>query len=131
MNSFLSLFISLVVFSIISVHLTSSASFPNPPQFPPPNASADEWTLFWKLLHNYYAIIARPRFGKRYNSILSQSKEPSLLTILNPNFSSSSSSSSYDNDLNYMLSENDHNANDDQKIDFDDLYAFMPSNQKR
>ncbi|CAF0865939.1 unnamed protein product [Rotaria sordida] len=128
MNSFLSLFISLVAFSIITVHLTSSASFPNPPQFPSPNASADEWTLFWKLLHNYYAIIARPRFGKRYNSMLSQSKHPSLLTILNPNFLSSSS---YDNDLNYMLSENNHNANDDQKVDFDELYTFMPSNQKR
>ena len=61
MTSFVSLFLSLVVFSMISVQLTSSASFPNPPQFPPPNASADEWSLFFKLLHNYYAIIARPR----------------------------------------------------------------------
>ncbi|CAF2368828.1 unnamed protein product [Rotaria sp. Silwood2] len=129
MNFFLSLFMSLVVFSIISVHRTSSASFPNPPQFPPPNASADEWTLFWKLLHNYYAIIARPRFGKRYDSILSQSKQPSLLTIINPNFPSSSSS--YENDLNYIFSENDHNVNDDQKMGFDEIYTFMPSNQKR
>ena len=54
-------FLSLLVISIFIIQLTSSASFPNPPQFPSPNASADEWTLFWKLLHNYYAIIARPR----------------------------------------------------------------------
>jgi hypothetical protein len=53
--------LSFLVISIVIVQLTSAASFPNPPQFPPPNASADEWTLFWKLLHNYYAIIARPR----------------------------------------------------------------------
>lgn len=65
MNSLLlSIFLSLLVFSIVSVQLTSSASFPNPPQLPLPNASADEWTLFWKLLHNYYAIIARPRLNK-------------------------------------------------------------------
>jgi hypothetical protein len=61
MNLLLSLFLGILLFSMISVQLTSSASFPNPPQFPPPNASADEWSLFLRLLHNYYAIIARPR----------------------------------------------------------------------
>ena len=61
MNFILPFGLSLLLFSIIAVQLTSSASFPNPPQFPPPNASPDEWALFWKLLHNYYAIIARPR----------------------------------------------------------------------
>lgn len=62
MNFLLSLGLSLLIFSIISVQISSSASFPNPPQFPAPTASADEWALFWRLLHNYYAIIARPRF---------------------------------------------------------------------
>jgi hypothetical protein len=62
MNSIvISIFVNLLIFSIISVQLTSSASFPNPPQRPPKNASPDEQALFWKLLHNYYAIIARPR----------------------------------------------------------------------
>ncbi|UJR30367.1 hypothetical protein I4U23_017902 [Adineta vaga] len=70
MNWFsVSTFVSLLLFSILSVHLTSSASFPNPPQKPPSNASPDEQALFWKLLHNYYAIIARPRFGKRSDSL--------------------------------------------------------------
>ena len=46
---------------LLSVHLTTSASFPNPPAKPPANATLDEQALFWKLLHNYYAIIARPR----------------------------------------------------------------------
>lgn len=64
MNSVLSIFISVLLVSIVSIHLTSSASFPNPPPFPPPNASPDDWTTFWKLLHNYYAIIARPRLIK-------------------------------------------------------------------
>jgi hypothetical protein len=59
MNSFLSFFLSLLILSIISVQLTSSASFPNPPQFPPPNASADEWSLFWKLLHNFSFLFIR------------------------------------------------------------------------
>jgi hypothetical protein len=62
MNSIgLSIFFNLIIFSIISVQLTSSASFPNPPQKPRSDASPDEQALFWKLLHNYYAIIARPR----------------------------------------------------------------------
>lgn len=61
MNSFLPFGLTLLLFSIIIIEQTSSASFPNPPQFPLPNASPDEWALFWKLLHNYYAIIARPR----------------------------------------------------------------------
>jgi hypothetical protein len=56
-----SIFLNLLLFSIVSVQLTRSASFPNPPQKPPSNASPDEQALFWKLLHNYYAIIARPR----------------------------------------------------------------------
>ena len=55
------LLISFLVVSIVSVQLTASASFPNPPQRPPSDASPDEQALFWKLLHNYYAIIARPR----------------------------------------------------------------------
>jgi hypothetical protein len=53
--------INILIFSVIFVQLTSSASFPNPPQRPPSDASPDEQALFWKLLHNYYAIIARPR----------------------------------------------------------------------
>ncbi len=57
----ISIFVNLLIFSIIYVQLTSSASFPNPPQRPPSNASPNEQALFWKLLHNYYAIIARPR----------------------------------------------------------------------
>lgn len=57
----LSLFVNILILCIISFQLTSSASFPNPPQKPPANASPDEQALFWKLLHNYYAIIARPR----------------------------------------------------------------------
>ncbi len=56
-----SILINLLLISIISIQLTTSASFPNPPQRPPPDASPDEQALFWKLLHNYYAIIARPR----------------------------------------------------------------------
>ena len=56
-----SILINFLLFSIVSVHLTASASFPNPPQRPPSDASPDEQALFWKLLHNYYAIIARPR----------------------------------------------------------------------
>lgn len=59
MNRFL---LSLLLFSIVTIHLTSSASFPNPPQVPSTSATPEEWELFWKLLHNYYAIIARPRY---------------------------------------------------------------------
>jgi len=40
------------------------------------NASPDEQALFWKLLHNYYAIIARPRFGKRFDSSAAYSQHP-------------------------------------------------------
>jgi hypothetical protein len=61
MNLFVSCLISLLVYSIISIQSASSASYPNPPQRPPPNASDDEWANFLRLLHNYYAIIARPR----------------------------------------------------------------------
>lgn len=62
MNSInVSIIVSILLFSILSIQLTSSVSFPNPPQKPPSDASPDEQALFWKLLHNYYAIIARPR----------------------------------------------------------------------
>lgn len=53
--------VNILLFSIIFIQLTSSATFPNPPQKPPSDASPDEQALFWKLLHNYYAIMARPR----------------------------------------------------------------------
>jgi len=56
-----SIFVNFLIFSVISIQSTSSASFPNPPQKPSPHASPEEQALFWKLLHNYYAIIARPR----------------------------------------------------------------------
>ena len=61
MNSCLSFAINLLICSMIFAHFISSATFPSPPVFPSPDASPEEWTHFWKLLQNYYAIIARPR----------------------------------------------------------------------
>ncbi len=56
-----SIYVNVLIFSVIYVQITSSVSFPNPPQKPSSNASPDEQAQFWRLLHNYYAIIARPR----------------------------------------------------------------------
>ncbi|CAF3313759.1 unnamed protein product [Rotaria socialis] len=128
MNSLVPLFIGLVAFFIISFQLASSANFPNPPSFPPPNASPEQWRAFWILLHNYYAIIARPRFGKRHDSVLSHLEHPSLVTTLNSNFASPSL---YETDLNDIFGQNSRNANADQKAHFDELYTFVPTNRKQ
>ncbi|CAF1251735.1 unnamed protein product [Adineta ricciae] len=116
MNCFgVSIFVNLLLFSILSVHLTSSASFPNPPQKPPSNASPDEQALFWKLLHNYYAIIARPRFGKRSESFV---KHPSYLET--GHFDSAPSASS-----EYDMDRFNH------PINVDSVYTFENSDKKR
>ncbi|CAF1257593.1 unnamed protein product [Rotaria magnacalcarata] len=128
MKSRLPLVTGLVAFFIISFQLTSSANFPNPPSFPPPNASLEQWRTFWILLHNYYAIIARPRFGKRHDSVLSRSEHPSLVTTLNSNVASPSL---YEADLNGILGQNSRHVNVDQKIHFDELYELVPTNRKR
>ncbi|CAF1300967.1 unnamed protein product [Adineta steineri] len=119
-----SIFVNLFILSLITIQLTSSASFPNPPQKPPSNASPDEQALFWKLLHNYYAIIARPRFGKRSDLSSTYSKHP--LYIDHDSIPSVSS----ENYMNYMLNENARNAND-QPINVDNIYTFGYSDQRR
>jgi len=117
----ISIFVNILIFSIISVQLTSSASFPNPPQKPPSDASPDEQALFWKLLHNYYAIIARPRFGKRSDSSAIYSKYPSFLEIVKHN-SIPSFSSEYD------MNENIPNAN---RFNVDNYYTFEYPDRRR
>ncbi|CAF0891271.1 unnamed protein product [Adineta ricciae] len=89
--------------------------FPNPPQKPPSNASPDEQALFWKLLHNYYAIIARPRFGKRSESFV---KHPSYLET--GHFDSAPSASS-----EYDMDRFNH------PINVDSVYTFENSDKKR
>ncbi|CAF3459503.1 unnamed protein product [Rotaria socialis] len=128
MNSIsLSLLVNLLILLVVSFHLTSSASFPNPPQRPPSNASPDEQALFWKLLHNYYAIIARPRFGKRFSPASSYSKHAPFLPTANPD-SIGLLSSAYN--TNRMLNKNIPNAND-QRTDDDNFYVLEYADQRR
>jgi len=62
MNSFgVFILINLFLLSLLFIQSASSVSFPSLPQKPPPDATPEEQALFWKLLHNYYAILARPR----------------------------------------------------------------------
>ncbi|CAF2518089.1 unnamed protein product [Rotaria sp. Silwood2] len=123
----LSIFVNLLILSVISFQLTSSASFPNPPQRPPSNASPEEQALFWKLLHNYYAIIARPRFGKRFNSASSYTKHSSFIPIVDQD-SIGLLSSVYN--MDHMLPKNIPNIND-QQINLDSFYAFGYPDQRR
>ncbi|CAF0763004.1 unnamed protein product [Rotaria sordida] len=123
----LSIFVNLLILSVISFQLTSSASFPNPPQRPPSNASPDEQALFWKLLHNYYAIIARPRFGKRFNSASPYTQQSSFIPIIDQD-SIDLFPSVYD--MDHMLAKNNPNVND-RRINVDSFYAFGYPDQKR
>jgi len=127
MNSLsISVIVSLLVFAIFSVRHTSTASFPNPPQMPSHNAPPEDWALFWKLLHNYYAIIARPRFGKRFDPISSEQEHEPVVSFLDRDSATSSS-----RNFNYMLSDIDHKANG-RRIDPDEqLFTIMYSNPRR
>lgn len=58
MNSFLS---HLLILVLVCIQLAASVDYPHLPKMPDEKAPAEEWDLFWKKLHNYYAIIARPR----------------------------------------------------------------------
>ncbi|CAF0791734.1 unnamed protein product [Didymodactylos carnosus] len=92
---------------------------------PSQNASPDEWHLFWKLLHNYYAIIARPRFGKRTleNDVISNQSPPSspneLLSIINKFTDNHHSEQSFPYSLNHI------DANGDGRIELNELYRFL------
>lgn len=123
----LSIFVNLLIFAVISFQLASSASFPNPPQRPPSNASPEEQALFWKLLHNYYAIIARPRFGKRFDPVPSYTKHSSFVPIIDQD-SIGLLSSVYN--MDHMLPKHMPNAND-QRINVDSFYAFGYPDQRR
>jgi len=127
MNSLILSFVtSLLLLAVVSVRSTSSASFPNPPHMPSQYASQDDWALFWKLLHNYYAIIARPRFGKRFDPILSQQEHQPIVSI----FGHQSVPSPSQKDIKYMLSETDQNA-DDQRMNSDELFALIYPDRRR
>ncbi|UJR16184.1 hypothetical protein I4U23_003094 [Adineta vaga] len=123
MNSFLSHFLSLLICTVIVIQLTSSASYPDPPPLPPPDASPHDWARFWNLLHGYYAIIARPRFGKRSELRMINSRPSFLYEILTSKPTSSLSSS--ENDIIYMLSGNSHNANQDGQMSTDDINTLI------
>ncbi|CAF1416583.1 unnamed protein product [Adineta steineri] len=124
MHSSLSYVISLLIFSIISIQLTSSASFPHPPHFPSPDASPEEWSSFLKLLHNYYAIMSRPRYGKRSQSIMTHHNQPlSLLQILKRDVV-------FPSLLEDEIYENTHNVND-YPNNMDDAYILIPQNWRR
>ncbi|CAF0810665.1 unnamed protein product [Adineta ricciae] len=124
MNSFFTHFLSLLICSIILIRLTSSASFPDPPPIPPPNASPDDWIRFWKLLHSYYAIIARPRFGKRSELTMIATRPASRLELLFPRSPVS------ENEIIYTLSGNRYNANPNRRSSTGDIQTLIYSDRE-
>ncbi|CAF0796664.1 unnamed protein product [Didymodactylos carnosus] len=98
---------------------------------PNQNASPEEWNLFWKLLHNYYAIIARPRFGKRtvkndavplksISLLPDQLPSPDqLLSIINQYTDTNQSKRNSSHAFNHI----DYNGNG--RIDLNELYQFL------
>jgi hypothetical protein len=53
-----------ILLSVVIIQVNAT-DYPQPPTVPPKFESADDVQRYLNLLHNYYLVVGRPRFGKR------------------------------------------------------------------
>lgn len=105
----------IMIVNHISAQSDPSSELPPPPQKPERFTSKQQLKEYLVKLHEYYAIIGRPRFGRSYNM---QQEDAS---------SSSSSSSNMKTRVNNLNTNNDNKYVEQSEISNENMAYFMPN----